>query len=154
MSFDQAISDLKLEGKGLRIGIVAACYNGERVNKLLNLVVQELEKLGVDQTEIRVERVPGAMEIPFAASRLSQSSDYHALIGLGVVIAGDTNHHDVIGYTTAASLQQISIATGVPVVNGILVVETEQQASDRLGDKVDRGAEFARAAIALANLEL
>ncbi|MGE9291744.1 MAG: 6,7-dimethyl-8-ribityllumazine synthase [Puniceicoccales bacterium] len=153
MSFNPGDSGLNLEGKGLRIGIIAACYNRERVDKLIQLVLDELQALGVDEEHTRIERVPGAMEVPYAAARLAKQSVYHAVIGLGIVIAGDTNHHDVIGFTTANSLQQISIQSEVPIVNGILVTNTDQQADDRLGDKVDRGAEFARAAVALGNLK-
>jgi len=153
MSFNPGNSELPLDGKGLRVGIVAASYNLARVNDLIRLVAAELERLGVEDEAIRLVRVPGSMEVPYACARLAKGQNYHALIGLGVVIAGDTNHHDVIGYTTASSLQQISIDSGIPVVNGILVVETEEQATDRLGGKVDRGAEFARAAVALANLK-
>ncbi len=154
MSFDPGTSDPSLAGSGIRIGIIAACYNRERVDKLARLVAAELGKLGVDSGQISLVRVPGSMEIPYAAARMARTSRFDALIGLGIVIAGETNHHEVIGHSTAASLQQIGSDSGVPVVNGILVVNTEQQASDRLGDKVDRGAEFARAAVALANLRI
>jgi len=153
MSFDPGNSNLELEGQALRIGIVAACYNGEHVDKMIGLVTAELERLGVADDHIRLERVPGSMEIPYAIANLARNSGCNAVIGLGVVIEGDTNHHDVIGYSTAISLQKISIDLELPVINGILVVNTEQQAADRLGGKVDRGAEFARAAVALANLK-
>lgn len=154
MSFDSATSDLPLRGEGLRISIVAASYNRERVDKLTALVTSSLTSMGVREDDIRIERVPGSMEIPFAAKLLATKTDSHAVIGLGIVIAGDTNHHDVIGYSTAISLQNIAAETGVPIVNGILVVNNEQQADDRIGDKVDRGAEFAQAAVALANLKI
>tara|TARA_R100000027_G_scaffold67717_1_gene68132 strand:- start:9292 stop:9756 length:465 start_codon:yes stop_codon:yes gene_type:complete len=154
MSFDSGLFDLPLKGEGLRIGIVAAAYNRDRVDTLTRLVVSSLEEMGVLETDIRFERVPGSMEIPYAASQLAKNTDCHAVIGLGIVIAGDTSHHDVIGYSTAISLQNIATSTGIPIVNGILVVNTEQQADDRIGGKVDRGAEFARAAVALANLKI
>jgi len=154
MSFDPGTAKIQLDGDGLRIGIVAACYNREKVDQLIRLVTDELERLGVSEDDIRLERVPGSMEIPFAAARFAKNTDCRAVIGLGLVIAGETNHHDVIGFSTATSLQKVSIETGTPVVNGILVVDTEEQASDRLGGKVDRGAEFAQAAVALANLQI
>jgi len=154
MSFDPGKSELQLDGRGLRIGLIAACYNQERVDQLIRLVAAELERLGVDSAAIELARVPGSMEIPHAAALFAKRGNLDALIGLGIVIAGDTSHHEVIGNTTASSLQQISMKTGIPVINGILVVDTEEQASDRLGGKVDRGAEFARAAIGLANLNV
>ena len=153
MSFDPGQTDLPLDGTDRRIGIVAACYNRERVDRLVGLVGEELLRLGVSADRIAVRRVPGSMEIPFAVARLAGTGRFDALIGLGVVIAGDTSHHEVIGYSTAASLQRVSTETGVPVVNGILVVDSDEQADARLGDRVDRGAEFARAAVALANFQ-
>lgn len=154
MSFDPGKSGPAPRGEGVRVGIVAACYNRERTDRLVALVGDELLRLGTSEDAILLRRVPGSMEIPFALSRMARSGRFDALIGLGVVIAGDTTHHDVIGQTTAASLQRISIDTDIPVINGILVVESESQADDRLGAKVDRGAEFARAAIALTHFEI
>ncbi|MFP4357220.1 MAG: 6,7-dimethyl-8-ribityllumazine synthase [Puniceicoccaceae bacterium] len=153
MSFDPGEAGLPLDGAGRRIGIVAACYNRGKVDRLAGLVGEELLRLGVAAGEIAVRRVPGSMEIPFAVARMAGTGRFDALIGLGVVIAGDTAHHEVIGYSTAASLQRVSIDTGVPVVNGILVVDSDEQADARLGGRVDRGAEFARAAVALANFQ-
>lgn len=154
MSFDPGQPNQAPDGRGLRIGIAAACYNQARVDRLISLVADELLRLGVDEEAISVFRVPGSMEIPFAAARMAGSGKFDALLGLGVVIAGDTNHHDVIGETTALSLQRISIESSIPVVNGILVVNSEAQADDRLGGRVDRGAEFARAAVSLANFKI
>ncbi len=153
MSFSPGEWDLPSDGKGLRVGIAAACYNRGRVDHLISLVGDELIRLGLAEADILVRRVPGSMEIPYALARLAESGRFDALIGLGVVIAGDTSHHDLIGETTAASIQRISVDRAVPVINGILVVESEKQADDRLGRKVDRGAEFARAAVALARFE-
>jgi 6,7-dimethyl-8-ribityllumazine synthase len=142
------------DGRGLRVGLVAARYNRERVDRLAGLVRDELLRLGVAADGIRTGRVPGSMEVPFAVARLARTGSFDALLGLGVVIAGDTSHHEVIAFTTAASLQRISVDTDVPVVNGILVVDSEEQADDRLGRRADRGAEFARAAVALARFRL
>jgi len=154
MSFDPGPVGGDPDGDGLRIGIAAACYNQGRVDRLISLVGEELLRLGVAEDAILVRRVPGSMEIPFALSRMAGSGRFDALLGLGIVIAGDTSHHDVIGETTALSLQRLSMDRDIPVVNGILVVHSEQQADDRLGTKVDRGAEFARAAVSLANFNL
>jgi len=154
VSFDPDTPREAPDGKGLRIGIAAACYNQDRVDRLVTLVGDELLRLGVAADAITVRRVPGSMEIPYALGRMAEPRRFDALIGLGVVIAGDTSHHDVIGETTALSLQRLSIDRQIPVVNGILVVLSEQQADDRIGAKVDRGAEFARAAVSLANFQI
>ncbi|MEM0965704.1 MAG: 6,7-dimethyl-8-ribityllumazine synthase [Verrucomicrobiota bacterium] len=152
MSRNSGKEDTLLDGSDLRIGIVAALYNKDKVDRLIELVVAELKSLGVIEEHIRLERVPGSMEIPYATARLARHSGCEAIIGLGVVIAGATSHHDVIGYSTAISLQKISIDFERPVINGILVVDSEEQATERLGAGINRGAEFAKAAVSLANL--
>ena len=99
---------------------------------------------------LRVERVPGAAELPFAAATLAKHSSFDAIICIGVVIAGDTNHHEIIGDSTAAALLDLSIAKKVPVINGILVVNNLSQAQARAGDEINRGKEFAQAALEMA----
>lgn len=152
MSLDNAIIDFdKAELASMEFALVAASYNGDRVERLLYLVQNRLVQAGASTERISVHRVPGSMELPFAVSRIAQRKSYSAIIALGIVIAGDTNHHEVIGDSTASALHGIAIEHGIPVINGILVVNNEQQADDRLGGAVDRGAEFADAAIAMAS---
>ena len=97
-----------------------------------------------------IERVPGAAELPFAASTLAHHSSFNAIIVIGVVIAGDTNHHEIIGDSTASALLNISTTQKVPVINGILVVNNLAQAEDRAGETINRGKEFAQAALEMA----
>jgi len=151
MSLDRVTLNIDTaQAATLQIALVAASYNERRVNRLLSLVKDRLLRLAVTADHVETYRVPGSMEIPFAASRLVKNNTWDAIIALGVVIAGDTNHHEVIGNCTANALQKISIVSGVPVINGILVVNNEQQADARLGNEIDRGSEFANAAVSMA----
>ena len=85
-----------------------------------------------------------------SAATLAKHSSFDAIICIGVVIAGDTNHHEIIGDSTAAALLDLSIAKKVPVINGILVVNNLAQAQARAGDEINRGKEFAQAALEMA----
>ena len=138
---------------GLRIGIIAASYNEELTGQLLGATEATLLAEGLPGESIKAVRVPGSFEIPVVASVMAQSGEFNAVIALGVVIAGDTSHHELIGQTTAKSILDISVATGVPVINGILTVNSLQQAEDRITGKNARGAEFAKAALHMGNLQ-
>jgi 6,7-dimethyl-8-ribityllumazine synthase len=100
-----------------------------------------------------IERVPGSAELPYAASALADHTRFDAVIALGVVIAGDTSHHEIIGNSTAQALQEISIRQKIPVINGILVVNTIEQAQARIDGTINRGKEFALAALEMAQLK-
>jgi len=139
-----------LDGSGLRIAVLAARYNRELVDALAESVASELREAGARRPE--VERVPGSAELPFAASLAAHGGGCDAVIALGVVIAGQTRHHRIIGESTAAAFQRIGIDAGVPVINGVIVTEDRSQAAARAGGSVDRGAEFARAALEMARL--
>jgi 6,7-dimethyl-8-ribityllumazine synthase len=97
-----------------------------------------------------IERAPGSAELPYAASLLAKSGQFDAIIVIGLVIAGDTNHHNVIGESTANALHNLSIQSEVPIINGIIVVENQEQAEARAGTEINRGKEFAEAALEMA----
>jgi len=141
---------LIIDGSDFFIGIVAARYNGAQVEALVAHVVAELKKHGVRERNIEVLRVPGSNEIPYAAHMLAATGEHDCIIALGVVLAGQTTHHDVIAHGTAYSLHSIGMQSEVPVINGILVVESIAQAEERISGKMDRGVEFARAALEMA----
>ena len=138
---------------GLRIGIVAASYNEELTGQLLGSTEATLLAEGLPGAGIEAVRVPGSFEVPVVASVMAKSGKFNAVIALGVVIAGDTSHHDLIGQTTAKSILDISVSTGIPVINGILTVNSLQQAEDRITGKHARGEEFAKAALHMGNLQ-
>ena len=137
-----------IDGSGLHIAMVASRYNGSQVDSLVSHASATLTARGADAPLI--ERVPGAAELPFAAATLAAQKTFDAIIVIGVVIAGDTMHHEIIGESTANSLLEVSLAHKVPVINGILVVNTQEQAEARAGEEINRGKEFAQAALEMA----
>jgi 6,7-dimethyl-8-ribityllumazine synthase len=138
----------KIDGSGLRFAIIASRYNEALVDSLVSHATATLTEAGADAPLI--ERVPGAAELPYAASTIAQHSQFDAIIVIGVVIAGDTSHHEIIGNSTAHALLQVSLDQKVPVMNGILVVNNLEQAEARAGTTINRGKEFAQAALEMA----
>jgi 6,7-dimethyl-8-ribityllumazine synthase len=142
-----------LNGAPFSLGIVAARYNPALVDGLLANVRAGLAAAGVQGRNITVVRVPGSHEVPWAAQRLARRRGCHCVIGLGVLIAGSTNHHEMVGQSVSLALQQVALATGTPVINGVIVVENLKQARARCLGSLNRGAEFASAALAMAELK-
>ncbi len=138
----------KIDGSGFRIAIIASRYNEALVDSLVHHACATVEASGAETP--LVERVPGAAELPFAAATLAKYGSFDAIICIGVVIAGDTNHHEIIADSTATALLDLSIAKKVPVINGILVVKNQAQAEARASDEINRGKEFAQAALEMA----
>ncbi|MBQ6705641.1 MAG: 6,7-dimethyl-8-ribityllumazine synthase [Opitutales bacterium] len=134
----------------LRFAIVASRYNSKHVDHLISRVRQTLRESKVPANGIDITRVPGANELPYIANMLALTGDYDCIITLGVVIAGETPHHEIIANGTATALQAIGINTQVPVINGIIVTNNEAQADERVFGETDRGAEFALAALDIA----
>lgn len=152
MSFSPQDQALVIDPAGFRLAVVAARFNPGLTSDLLNLVLAAWKRAGVRDDQWRIERVPGSNEVPFALRALLQSAPFDAAVGLGVVVAGQTSHHETIAAGTAAEIHRVAAETGVPVINGILVVGSEDQARDRLGRIVDRGDEFAAAALEMGAL--
>lgn len=145
------------EGDGLRFLIVAARFNGRFVDAMIERAVDRLCRAGVDSMDIEVVRVPGSNEIPQTIAMVTEAAGDvppDAVIGLGVVIAGDTNHHEVIGHSTALMMHTLAIDLNLPIINGIVVCETVEQAEARCCGDLDRGAAFAEAALEMANLAI
>lgn len=134
--------------KNIRIGIVASRFYEGIAEKLLQGARGALRKAGVSDGQIAVVVVPGTFEIPLAAKKLVSGKKVDAVVALGCVIRGETIHFEVICKTTLASLQRLSLETGIPVTSGILMVENEEQAYARAGgDAGNRGEEAALAAL-------
>jgi 6,7-dimethyl-8-ribityllumazine synthase len=152
MSLD-APKPLSVSGAGYRIGIVAARFNGTLVDALADRARSWLADAGVNPADVEVIRVPGSHEIPWAVQQRAASARFDAVIGLGVLIAGDTNHHEMVGDAVAAALMRVSLDTRVPVINGVIVVNTLAQAEARATGSINRGAEFAAAALEMAVLK-
>ena len=138
-----------LQGEGLRIGIVRARFNDTLTGKLVEACLAELDRLEVDDGDIRHVTVPGALEIPIALKAMADSGDYDALIALGCVIRGETYHFELVANESGAGVARVALDTGVPIANAILPVETEEQAWARAAEK---GRDAARVAVEMANL--
>ena len=147
-----------LEGKlvapeGMRVGIVASRFNEIIVNKLLGGAVDGLVRHGVEEERITAAWVPGAFEIPVAAQRMAKSGKYDAVICVGAVIRGDTSHYDYVCNEVSKGVAQVSMATGVPVLFGILTTENIEQAIARAGSKAgNKGYDCALSAVEMVNL--
>jgi 6,7-dimethyl-8-ribityllumazine synthase len=142
-----------IDGAAFRIGIVAARFNEELVDGLLTRVLAGLRGAKVKDRGIEVMRVPGSHEVPWGANALAGSGKYDCVVALGVLIAGDTNHHEMVGESVSHALQSVAIATRVPAINGVIVVNSLAQARERCVGKINRGAEFAAAALEMAALK-
>jgi len=128
-----------------RIGIVHSRFNEEICNALLDSARAELKNAGAGAEFVAVA---GALEIPLALQWLAQSGRFDALVALGAVIRGDTYHFEVVANESARGLMDVALETGLPVANGILTTDTEEQARARK----DKGAEAVRVAIEMARL--
>jgi 6,7-dimethyl-8-ribityllumazine synthase len=121
------------EGRGRRIGIVAARFNDVVTKKLLEGCVDTLRAAGVAGDDVDVAWVPGAFEVPLVARRLAESGSYDAVICLGAVIRGETAHFDYVCRSVTDGLTRVALDESTPVAHGVLTVDTEAQARDRAG---------------------
>ena len=144
---------IALNGAPYSFGIVAARYNPSLVDALLATVFEELTAAGVKTKLIKMVRVPGSHEVPVAVHWLAQGGRRDCVIALGVLIAGDTNHHEMVGRSVSQALQQVALATRTPVINGVIVTGSLKQAEARCRGTINRGVEFARAALEMAALK-
>jgi len=136
-----------------RFAIVAAKFNAEIVDALLAGALEGFSRHGVPTDRIDVIRVPGAFEIPIVAHTLADSGKYVAVVCLGAVIKGDTDHYEYVCRAATDGISQAAIGCGVPVIFGVLTCTTEQQALDRAGGKEgNKGFDSAVAAIEMVNL--
>jgi 6,7-dimethyl-8-ribityllumazine synthase len=142
---------LALDGAPFSVGIVCARFNPALVDALLDRTYRALRGAGVRESRIEIVRVPGSHELPVAAQWLAAKRP-DCVIALGVLLKGGTSHHGIVAQGVTAALQQVALARGVAVINGVVVAETWKQAADRCTGRIDRGAEFARAALEMAAL--
>src|SRR5436305_8082518 len=136
-----------------RFAVVAARFNSAIVDALLAGAIDGLKRHGVADDAIDVARVPGSFEIPLVAQRMAATKRYAAVICLGAVIKGDTDHYDHVAAAAATGVAQAALATSVPVIFGILTCDTLEQAINRAGGKAgNKGFEAAVTAIEMVNL--
>jgi 6,7-dimethyl-8-ribityllumazine synthase len=136
-----------LNGEALRVGIVRSRFNEKIGVAMLEACRKRLAELRV--TALTVVSVPGALEAPLALQKLANTERYDALIALGAVIRGDTRHFEIVADESASGLMQVQLDAGIPVANGILTTDTEEQAQARATQK---GKDCAEVAVEMANL--
>ncbi len=139
----------KLDGAGLRIGIVQSRFNEVVCEGLLAACRGQLREQGVRDDDIVLATVPGALEIPVVLQRMAHSGKFDALIALGAVIRGDTYHFEVVSNESARGVSEVQLEFGVPIANAILTTDTDEQAEVRTSVK---GAEAALVAIEMVHL--
>src|SRR5438445_1086530 len=136
-----------------RFALVGARFNHFVVEHLVNGTLDGLKRHGVSEDGIDLVWVPGSFEIPLVAHRLASSRKYAAIICLGAIVRGDTDHYDYVAGEAAKGVAQAALATGVPVIFGILTCDTLEQAINRAGAKAgNKGFEAAMSAIEMVNL--
>jgi len=130
------------------VGVVVGRFNGALTGELLTTALDELERTGVGREAVTVVPVPGAFELPLAAMALAKTRRYSCIVALGAIVRGETPHFEYIASEAASGLQLAGLETGVPVAFGVLTVENEQQARERIG----KAAEAVRTALEMADV--
>jgi 6,7-dimethyl-8-ribityllumazine synthase len=142
-----------LRGEGVRVAIACGRFNDLITERLLAGARDGLVRHGVDEASITEAWVPGAFELPLAASRLASAGEYDAVICLGAVIRGATGHYEHVAGQCAAGIARVALDTGVPVVFGVLTTDSIEQALERAGTKAgNKGYESAETALEMVDL--
>lgn len=142
-----------LIGEGLKFGIVVARFNEFITNKLLSGALDALKRHGVDEKDIEVAWVPGAFEVPLVAKKMADLKRYDGVICLGAIIRGATPHFDYVAAEVSKGVAKVGLDANLPVIFGVLTVDSIEQAIERAGTKAgNKGWEAANTAIEMANL--
>jgi 6,7-dimethyl-8-ribityllumazine synthase len=143
----------RFDAKGLRFGIVVSRFNSVVTERLLQGALRGLQQSGADDEHIEVVHVPGAFEVPLFAASLASSGRFDALICLGAIVRGETQHHDYLARSVFDALQQLQVSRHVPITLGVLTTENVEQALQRAGDDPgNKGFEAAMTAVETARL--
>ncbi len=138
-----------LDGRKLSIGLVQARFNAEITDALAKACIDELQALGVQERNIQLERVPGALEVPVALQALAETNRFDALIALGCIIRGETYHFELVANESGSGVSRVALDYQLPIANAILTTENLQQAQAR---QVEKGRDAARVAVEMALL--
>jgi 6,7-dimethyl-8-ribityllumazine synthase len=142
-----------LEGRGVRVALACGRFNGGVTTRLIEGALAALVEHGVDRNDITIAWAPGAFELPMVARGLALGEQVDAIVALGAVIRGDTGHYEVVAGECARGVQDVQLATGIPVVFGVLTTNTVVQALERsLPDQTNKGREAAQTALEMVNL--
>lgn len=143
----------KLDASGLKVGIIVSRFNDLLTAKLHEGAVDCLVRHNANEDDLALYKVPGAYEIPFAASKLAASGKYDAIICLGALIRGHTPHFEYIAAEVSKGIANISLQYGLPIIYGVVTADSLEQAIERCGTKAgNRGWDAAQSAIEMANL--
>jgi 6,7-dimethyl-8-ribityllumazine synthase len=143
----------RLNAEGFRFAVVASRWNDFLTARLVEGALDALERLGADEKQVELFKVPGSFEIPLLARKLAASGRHDAVICLGTIIRGETPHFEYIAGEVTKGIAQAGMETGVPVIFGIVTADTLEQAIDRAGVKAgNKGFEAAMSAVELVNL--
>ncbi len=152
MSLDAPQLSGTVDASGLYIGIVLSRFNEEITETLLQGAVNALKEHGANDSDMRVVRVPGALEIGAIASRMAQSDQFDAIVCLGCVIRGGTAHFDYVCRGAMDAVSAVAQRGDAGVGNGVLTVDTVEQARERAGGRYGKGATAALTAVEMARL--
>ncbi len=143
----------RLRGEGMRVAVAASRFNELVTDRLVAGARDGLLRHGVDEGSLTVVWAPGAFELPLVARRLAESGEHDAVVCVGAVIRGATDHYEHVAGQCAAGLGRVALDTGVPVVFGVLTTDTTEAALERAGGKLgNKGFEAAVTAIEMADL--
>lgn len=142
----------KVNCNDLRIGIAVSEFNGDITEKLLSGAQKELLRAGVSHKNIIIVRVPGSFELPLSCQKMAKTGRFDALIALGCVIKGETDHYYYIAGEVAAGIMEVMLKYDIPIGFGVLTTDTLAQAKARSTVKENKGAEAARAVLRLLSL--
>ncbi len=142
-----------ITAEGIRVGIVVSRFNEFVTEQLLRGALEWLVRAGARREDLTVVRVPGSFEIPQAAKQLAGSGAYDAIICLGALIRGETDHYNYLASAVTSGISQVALELNLPVSFGVLTVETVEQALNRAGVKSgNKGAEAAAAAVEMVHV--
>ncbi len=146
-------NETRFDASDWRVAIVAARFNAKLVDQLIDGATRAWSAHGGGEEGLIVQRVPGAFELPLAALKFAASGEYQAVIALGCVVRGDTPHFEYVAGECARGIMDAGLATGVPVIFGVLTTETEAQAEERAApDRMNKGGESMEAALEMIEL--
>jgi 6,7-dimethyl-8-ribityllumazine synthase len=148
-----AVIQGEFKAQGIRVGIVVSRFNDFITRQLLAGALDALTRHGAEDENIQVIKVPGAFEIPYAASRMAHMKSYDAIICLGAVIRGETPHFEYISAEVTKGIAKIALDTNIPVIYGVITTESIEQAVERAGTKAgNKGWDAAMAAMEMVDL--
>lgn len=142
-----------LNAQGMKIALVVSRFNSFLTEQLVKGAADAFVRLGGDEKDLLLVRVPGAYEIPLVAKRLAAAQTVDAVLALGAVVQGATAHADLINQATAKAFEEISVETGVPVLDGVVSAENLEQAVERCGTKQgNKGFSAMQSAVEMVNV--